>query len=133
MKGKKYKDCFELSYYNIANSPLDEILIKQAVELKCLEADIQIQKSISMKLEQAREKTENMNSESLAKSYCYKTNEIKRLKEKIEKLNFKRCWSFDCWNRYGEMQTIDIEALSEENATIIFKHEHPDLGFDPPY
>ena len=39
-----------------------------------------------MTLEQAREKTERMNSESLAKSYCYKTNEIKRLKEKINKL-----------------------------------------------
>lgn len=86
-----------------------------------------------MTLEQSREKTEGMDSESLAKSYCYKTNEIKRLKEKINKLEFKRWWSFECWNRYGELKTIEIEALNEENATIIFQHKHPELGFDPPY
>lgn len=45
----------------------------------------------------------------------------------------KRFWHFDCWDRTGEMQTITIEALNEENATIIFEAKHEDLGFDPPY
>jgi len=45
----------------------------------------------------------------------------------------KRFWHFDCWDRTGKMQTITIEALNEENATIIFKVKHEDLGFDPPY
>ena len=45
----------------------------------------------------------------------------------------KRFWHFDCWDRTGEMQTITIEALNEENATIIFKAKHEDLGFEPPY
>ncbi len=45
----------------------------------------------------------------------------------------KRFWHFDCWDRTGVMQTITIEALNEENATIIFKAKHEDLGFDPPY
>ena len=45
----------------------------------------------------------------------------------------KRFWHFDCWDRTGAMQTITIEALNEENATIIFKAKHEDLGFDPPY
>ena len=45
----------------------------------------------------------------------------------------KRFWHFDCWDRHGNLQTITIEALNEENATIIFKAKHEDLGFDPPY
>lgn len=45
----------------------------------------------------------------------------------------KRFWHFDCWDRHGNLQTITIEALNEENATIIFKAKHENLGFDPPY
>ena len=44
----------------------------------------------------------------------------------------KRFWYFDCWDRTGNMKTITIEALNEENATIIFKAKHEDLGYDPP-
>lgn len=42
-------------------------------------------------------------------------------------------WTFDCWDRNGETQSIDIEALNKENAIIIFKAKHEDLGFDEPY
>ena len=45
----------------------------------------------------------------------------------------KRFWHFDCWDIHGNLQTITIEALNEENATIIFKAKHENLGFDPPY
>ena len=90
-----------------------------------------------MTLEEAREITEGMNSESLAKSYCHNRNRIKELEQEIKDLRVKtikkRWWTFECWNRHGELKTIEIEALNEENATIIFQHKHPDLGFDPPY
>lgn len=42
-------------------------------------------------------------------------------------------WHFDCWDRSGEIQCITIEALNASNATIIFKHKHPNLAFDEPY
>jgi len=42
-------------------------------------------------------------------------------------------WNFDCWDKNGASQTITIEALNKENATIIFKAKHEGLGFDPPY
>ena len=45
----------------------------------------------------------------------------------------KRFWRFDCWDKAGNIKTITIEALNEENATIIFKAKHENLGFDPPY
>ena len=48
-------------------------------------------------------------------------------------MNKGTTYFFDCWNTAGEIQTIEILALNKENAAIIFKSKHPDLGFDPPY
>ena len=45
----------------------------------------------------------------------------------------KRFWHFDSWDKKGNTKTIEIEALNEENATIIFIAKHRDLGFDTPY
>lgn len=45
----------------------------------------------------------------------------------------QRFWNFDAWDNAGKPHPITIEALNAENATIIFKAKHEDLGFDPPY
>ena len=56
---------------------------------------------------------------------------------KVKNLNItdvdNRSWFFDCWDKGGYMQTIEIKALNEENATIIFKAKHKDFKFDTPY
>lgn len=60
--------------------------------------------------------------------------ELKEYIEHFIKLTAaKTVWHFDCWDRKGSMETKQITALNEENATIIFKYHFPDLGFDPPY
>tara|TARA_R110001599_G_C12206540_1_gene656183 strand:+ start:1479 stop:1760 length:282 start_codon:yes stop_codon:yes gene_type:complete len=45
----------------------------------------------------------------------------------------KRFWHFDTWDKNGRTETITIEALNEENATIILKALHEDVAFDKPY
>ena len=55
----------------------------------------------------------------------------------LEKLNHPdqeiKTYCFDCWDRKGKMDTKYIKAISEEQATIVFEHDNPDLGFDEPY
>jgi hypothetical protein len=83
-----------------------------------------------------KERMENRNRIiELLTAVRYTTNDIGKVADEICSLFnvSKRFWHFDCWDRTGKLQTITIEALNEENATIIFKAKHEDLGFDPPY
>lgn len=45
----------------------------------------------------------------------------------------KTIWFFDCWDRTGTMETKEVRAINEENATMIFKYKFPEFAFDHPY
>jgi len=80
------------------------------------------------------EEIERLENESVYTSFSDEDNDkLQEFQFIKQQINTNRFWHFDCWNRNGNMKTIIIEALSEENATIIFKSKYEGLGFDPPY
>ena len=97
-----------------------------------MSAKKQIEKEIREAYIFLREKNMSVPSEALQFMLDASLEKLQGQSLPIDNVS-KRFWHFDCWDRTGAMQTITIEALNEENATIIFKAKHEDLGFDPPY
>ena len=55
----------------------------------------------------------------------------------LEKLRYpdkeiKTYW-FDYWDRKGHTGSLSIDALTVENAKLIFEKHYPDYGYDEPY
>ena len=91
-----------------------------------MSADKQLEKEIREACVFLREKNHSLPSETIQFMLDAGLEKLKNTKR------IKTYW-FDSWDRNGKTSSIPIEAISLENAKMVFEVEHPDLGYDEPY
>ena len=92
-----------------------------------MSAEQQVEKEIREAIVFLREKNQTIPSETIE---FMKQASLEKLRHPDKEI--KTYW-FDYWDRKGHTGSLTIDALTVENAKMIFKATYPDYGHDAPY